>query len=143
MPLLQDVIKRSRQKSELLENLANSLVRAEELEKKLQEKTQQASWLQTKLDGTVAEYHNEIQRLTAEKDKVVDKNKTLRREKQGNLAAAGDSENLFCAQLTYWSLMQSSRTTPNVSRGQLMTGSAPSTRSKRNKKLPPRSVTEP
>lgn len=79
---MKDVIKRSRQKSELLENLANSLVRAEELEKKLQEKTQQASRLQTKLDGTVAEYHNEIQRLTAVKDKVVDKNKALRREKQ-------------------------------------------------------------
>lgn len=79
---MKDVIKRSRQKSELLENLADSLVRAEELERKLQEKTQQASRLHTKLDGTIAEYRNEVQRLTAEKDKVIDKNKTLRREKQ-------------------------------------------------------------
>lgn len=38
--------------------------------------------LQSKLDGTIAEYRNEIQSITSQKDEVVGKNKVLRRKKK-------------------------------------------------------------
>jgi len=101
MLLMQAIIELSKRKSEMLQNLGDSLLRAEELEKKLQEKMQFASRLQMKLDGTVAEYRTEIQKLTAEKDTVVAKNKSLHHEKQGNILLLRPTPSTYLdAQLT-------------------------------------------
>ena len=41
-----------------------------------------------KLDGNAAEYRNEIQKLTGQKDELVGKNKVFQREKKGNVLAS-------------------------------------------------------
>ena len=46
--------------------------------------------LQSKLDGTIAEYRNEIQSITSQKGKVVGKNKVLRRKKKGRILLFAD-----------------------------------------------------
>jgi hypothetical protein len=46
--------------------------------------------LQSKLDGTIAEYRNEIQSITSQKDEVVGKNKVLRRKKKGRILLFAD-----------------------------------------------------
>ena len=46
--------------------------------------------LQSKLDGTIAKYRNEIQSITSQKDEVVGKNKVLRRKKKGRILLFAD-----------------------------------------------------
>ena len=46
--------------------------------------------LQSKLDGTIAEYRNEMQLITSQKDEVVGKNKVLRRKKKGRILLFAD-----------------------------------------------------
>ena len=46
--------------------------------------------LQSKLDGPIAEYRNEIQSITSQKDEVVGKNKVLRRKKKGRILLFAD-----------------------------------------------------
>ena len=46
--------------------------------------------LQSKLDGTIAEYWNEIQSITSQKDEVIGKNKVLRRKKKGRILLFAD-----------------------------------------------------
>ena len=46
--------------------------------------------LQSKLDGTIAEYRNEIQSITSQKDEVIGKNKVLRRKKKGRILLFAD-----------------------------------------------------
>ena len=59
-------------------------LRAEELERELNEWKLQAAAIQLKLDNAGVEHRNAIQAITAEKDDLVNKNKALHREKKGN-----------------------------------------------------------
>jgi len=88
--LVQDIIKRSRQKSELLQGYGDVVAHVECLETDLQNYRMLSARLQSKLDGTIAEYRNEIQSITSQKDEVVGKNKVLRRKKKGRILLFAD-----------------------------------------------------
>ena len=79
------MIKQSKQKSQLLQGYGDAIIRADKLEEDLQNQKAHAVKLQIKLDGNAAEYRNEIQKLTGQKDKLIGKNKVLLREKKGNI----------------------------------------------------------
>jgi hypothetical protein len=76
--LLQDVMERSRQKSEMLQGYGDTVLRAESLEKVLAKARKHSAMLQSKLDGTFAQYHNEVQDMQVKSDELVRKNKSLR-----------------------------------------------------------------
>ena len=78
------IIKRSQRKSEVLKELGGVALHAEELEKELNKWKLQAAAIQSKFDSAGVEYRNRIQDITTQKDDVVEKNKTLHREKKGN-----------------------------------------------------------
>jgi hypothetical protein len=59
--LLQDVVERSRQKSDMLQGYGDTVLRAEPLEEQLAKARKHSSMLQSKLDGAFAQYHNEVQ----------------------------------------------------------------------------------
>jgi FtsZ-binding cell division protein ZapB len=80
---LQDVVERSRQKSEMLQGFGDMVLQDEALEKELTKAMKQSAMLQSKLDGTFAQYHNEVQDMQAKSDELVRKNKSLRNKKKG------------------------------------------------------------
>jgi hypothetical protein len=57
---LQDVVERSRQKSEMLQGFSDTVLRAEALEKELAKARKHSAMLQSKLHGAFAQYHNEV-----------------------------------------------------------------------------------
>ena len=57
------------------------------VEEEQQNQKAHAARLQMKLDGNAAEFRNEIQELTNQKDDLIKKNKVLHREKKGNILA--------------------------------------------------------
>jgi hypothetical protein len=59
--LLQDVVERSRQKSDMLQGYDDTVLRAEPLEEQLAKAWKHSAMLQSKLDGAFAQYHNEVQ----------------------------------------------------------------------------------
>jgi FtsZ-binding cell division protein ZapB len=81
--LLQDVVERSRQKSELLQGYGDTVLRAESLEKELVKARKHSTMLQSKLDGAFAQYHNEVQDMQAKSDELVRKNESLRNRDKG------------------------------------------------------------
>jgi hypothetical protein len=80
---LQDVMERSRQKSEMLQGFGDTVLRAEALEKELAKVRKHSAMLQSKLDGAFAQYHNEVQDMEAKTDELVRKNKSLRNKNKG------------------------------------------------------------
>jgi hypothetical protein len=58
---VQDVVERSRQKSDILQGYGDMVLRAETLEKKLTKSRKHSAMLQSKLDGAFAQYHNKVQ----------------------------------------------------------------------------------
>jgi hypothetical protein len=58
---VQDVVERSRQKSDMLQGYGDIVLRAEALEKELSKARKHSTMLQSKLDGSFAQYHNEVQ----------------------------------------------------------------------------------
>jgi hypothetical protein len=80
---LQDVMERSRQKSEMLQGFGDTILRAEALEKELAKVRKHSAMLQSKLDGAFAQYHNEVQDMEAKTDELVRKNKSLRNKNKG------------------------------------------------------------
>jgi hypothetical protein len=59
--LLQDVVERSRQKFGMLQGYGDAVLRAEALEEQRVKARKHSAMLQSKLDGTFAQYHNEVQ----------------------------------------------------------------------------------
>jgi hypothetical protein len=55
----QDVVERSRQKSDMLHGYGDAVLRAESLEGELAKAQKHSAMLQSKLDGAFAQYHNE------------------------------------------------------------------------------------
>jgi predicted nucleic acid-binding Zn-ribbon protein len=80
---VQDVIERSRQKSDMLQGYGDAVLRAETLEKQLVKAQKHAAAMQSKLDTAFAKYHNDIQDIQAKSDDLVRKNKSLRNKNKG------------------------------------------------------------
>jgi FtsZ-binding cell division protein ZapB len=81
--LLQDVVERSQQKSDMLQGYGDTVLRAEALEKELSKARKHSTMLQPKLDGAFAQYHNEVQEMRAKSDDLIRKNKSLRQNNKG------------------------------------------------------------
>jgi Skp family chaperone for outer membrane proteins len=80
--MLQDSAERSRQKSDMLQGYGDTVLRAEALEEQLVKSQKHAAAMQSKLDTAFAKYHNDIQDMQAKSDKLVRKNKSLRKQEQ-------------------------------------------------------------
>jgi hypothetical protein len=82
---VQDVVERSREKSNMLQGFGDAVLRAEALEDQLLKSRKHAAAMQSKLYAAFAKYHNDIQELQAKGDDLVRKNKTLRNKNKGTL----------------------------------------------------------
>jgi hypothetical protein len=80
---VQDVVERSREKSNMLQGFGDTVLRAEALEDQLLKSHKHAAAMQSKLDAAFAKYHNDIQDMQAKSDELVRKNKTLRNKNKG------------------------------------------------------------
>jgi predicted nucleic acid-binding Zn-ribbon protein len=80
---VQDVVERSREKSNLLQRFGDTVLRAEALEDQLVKSRKHAAAIQSKLEAAFAKYHNGIQELQAKGDDLVRKNKSLRNKNKG------------------------------------------------------------
>jgi hypothetical protein len=61
--LVQDVVERSREKSNMLQGFGNAVLRVEALEDQLVKSQKHAATMQSKLDTAFAKYHNDIQKM--------------------------------------------------------------------------------
>jgi FtsZ-binding cell division protein ZapB len=66
----------------MLHGFGDTVLRAEALEKELNKARKHSAMLQSKLDGTFAQYHNEVQEMQAKSDDLIRKNKSLRQKKK-------------------------------------------------------------
>jgi hypothetical protein len=66
----------------MLQGYDDTVLRAEALEEELAKSQKHSAMLQSKLDGTFAQYHNEVQDMQAKSDELVRKNKSLRNKKK-------------------------------------------------------------
>jgi Skp family chaperone for outer membrane proteins len=80
---VQDVVERSRLKSEMLQGYGDVVLRAEALEDQLVKSRKHAVAMQSKLDTAFAKYHNDIQEMQVKSDDLVRKNKSLRNKNKG------------------------------------------------------------
>jgi hypothetical protein len=64
---VEDVVERSRQKSDMLQGYDDTVLRAETLEKELNKARKHSAMLQSKLDGAFTQYHNEVQDMQAKR----------------------------------------------------------------------------
>jgi hypothetical protein len=82
---VQDVVERSREKSNMLQGFGDAVLRAEALEDQLLKSRKHAAAMQSKLDVAFAKYHNDIQELQAKGNDLLRKNKTLHNKNKGTL----------------------------------------------------------
>jgi hypothetical protein len=61
------------------------VLQAEALEGELAKARKHSAMLQSKLDGTFAQYHNEVQDMQVKSDELVCKNKSLHNKNKGTL----------------------------------------------------------
>jgi hypothetical protein len=80
---VQDVVERSREKSDMLQGFSDAVLRAEELEEQLLKSRKHAATMQSKLDAAFTKYHNDIQEMQAKSNDLVRRNKTLRNKNKG------------------------------------------------------------
>jgi hypothetical protein len=80
---VQDVVERSREKSNMLQGFGDRVLWAEALEDQLLKSRKHAAAMQSKLDVAFAKYHNDVQEMQAKSDDLVRKNKTLRNKNKG------------------------------------------------------------
>jgi hypothetical protein len=80
---VQDVVERSREKSNMLQGFGDTVLRAETLEEQLLKSRKHAAAMQSKLDAAFAKYHNDIQDMQVKSDDLVRRNKTLRNKNKG------------------------------------------------------------
>jgi FtsZ-binding cell division protein ZapB len=64
----------------MLQGHGDTVLRAEALEKELDKARKHSTLLQSKLDGAFAQYHNEVQKMQAKSDYLIQKNKSLRQK---------------------------------------------------------------
>jgi FtsZ-binding cell division protein ZapB len=77
----------------MLQGYGDMVLCTESLEKELDKARNHSALLQSKLDGTFAQYHNEVQEMQAKSDDLVRKNKSLRQKNKGMLPAQPLSTN--------------------------------------------------
>jgi hypothetical protein len=80
---MQDIVERSREKSNMLQGFGDAMLRAEALEDQLLKSRNHVAAMQSRLDAAFAKYHNDIQELQAKGDDLVRKNKGLRNKNKG------------------------------------------------------------
>jgi hypothetical protein len=80
---VQNVVERSREKSNMLQGFGDAVLWAEALEDHLLKSRKHAAAMQSKLDAAFAKYHNDVQELQAKGDDLVRKNKSLRNKNKG------------------------------------------------------------
>jgi branched-subunit amino acid aminotransferase/4-amino-4-deoxychorismate lyase len=80
---VQDVVERSREKSNMLQGFGDAVLRAEALEDQLVKSRKHTAAMQSKLDTAFAKYHNDIQEMQAKSDDLVRKNKSLHNKNKG------------------------------------------------------------
>jgi hypothetical protein len=80
---VQDVVERSREKSNMLQGYGDAVLRAEALEEQLLKSRKHAAAMQSKLDAAFARYHYDIQEMQAKGDDLVWQNKSLRNKNKG------------------------------------------------------------
>jgi hypothetical protein len=69
----------------MLQGYGDTVLQAEALEEELAKARKHSAMLQSKLDGTFAKFHNEIQDMQAKSDELVRKNKSLRNKNKGTV----------------------------------------------------------
>jgi hypothetical protein len=69
--VLQDVVERSREKSNMLQGFGDTVLRAEALEEELMKSRKQTAAMQSKLDTAFAKYHNDVHEMQAKSDDLV------------------------------------------------------------------------
>jgi uncharacterized coiled-coil DUF342 family protein len=67
----------------MLQGYGDTVLRAESLEKALNEARKHSAMLESKRDGAFAQYHNEVQEMQAKSDDLIRKNKSLRQKYKG------------------------------------------------------------
>jgi Skp family chaperone for outer membrane proteins len=67
----------------MLQGYGDTVLGAEALEEQLVKARKHATVMQSKLDTTFAQYHNEIQDMEVKSDELVRKNKSLRNKNKG------------------------------------------------------------
>jgi hypothetical protein len=80
---VQDVVERSREKSNMLQGFGDAVLRAEALEDQLMKSRKHAAAMQSKLDTAFAKYHSDMQEMQAKGDDLVRRNKSLRNKNKG------------------------------------------------------------
>jgi hypothetical protein len=84
----------------MLQGYGDAVLRAEALEEQLVKARKHSSMLQTKLDSTFAQYHNEVQDMQAKSDELVRKNKSLRIKNKGMCCLVKYPLEVPCSSLT-------------------------------------------
>jgi hypothetical protein len=69
----------------MLQGYGDTVLRAEALEEELAKARKHSAMLQSKLDGTFAQYHNEVQYMQAKSNELVRKNKSLHNKNKGTV----------------------------------------------------------
>jgi hypothetical protein len=85
----------------MLQGYSDAVLRAEALEEQLMKAQKHSSMLQSKLDGTFAQYHNEVQDMQAKSDELVRKNKSLRIKNKGTCCLVEYPLEVPCSSLTH------------------------------------------
>jgi FtsZ-binding cell division protein ZapB len=67
----------------MLQGYGDTVLQAESLEKELNKARKHSAMLQSKLDGALAQYNNEVQDMQGKSDELVHKNKSLRQKNKG------------------------------------------------------------
>jgi hypothetical protein len=69
----------------MFQGYGDTVLRAEALEEQLAKARKHSAMLQSKLDSTFAQYHNEVQDKQAKSDELVRKNKLLHNKNKGTV----------------------------------------------------------
>jgi hypothetical protein len=67
----------------MLQGYGDTVLRAKTLEKEHNKARKHSAMLQSKLDGALAQYQNEVQEMQAKSDDLIRKNKSLRQKNKG------------------------------------------------------------
>jgi hypothetical protein len=72
----------------MIQGYGDTVLRVEVLEKDLNKARKHSSMLQSKLDRSFSQYHNEVQEMQAKNDDLIWKNKSLRQKNKGTPPSA-------------------------------------------------------
>jgi FtsZ-binding cell division protein ZapB len=85
----------------MLQGYGDIVLRAKALEEQLTKARKHSAMLQSKLDDTFAQYHNEVQDMQEKSDELVRKNKLLRNKNKGMCFLVEYPLKVPCSSLTH------------------------------------------